>query len=254
MSTDLCVSKHSIASKLEQEFNQSIKTERQVVYILAQIRKLMELEKSQNRYVALNFHCNWALHPELSISAEGRRIVEIFDRAEAFLIQMENTVPGQPMANPDSSWMEPLENVVELSHLKSEFQQFCHDHGISGKLVTSETEWLNFIDKYAFVIEEVPLVSSDANLQHVKKVITRRIPIPSGMNAAEVGKRYYLAIQWEWMSPNGVQKVRQSIFSHTITPQSRMHYRWMQTQLFFAKLRYHVVHAVSNKGLHSSAV
>ena len=68
--------------------------------------------------------------------------------------------------------------------------------------MTSETEWLNFIDKYASVIEDVPLVSSDLSLQYVKKVNTRRIAIPSGMNAAEVGKRYYLAIQWEWKSPN----------------------------------------------------
>src|SRR5260370_38281246 len=98
------MSQHAIEKKLNRECKEPIATERQVVYILAEIRKLLELENAKDRYPALNFYCNWALHSRISKSAEAQRIVEIFDRAERFFTQMEDTPAGHRMATPDWAW------------------------------------------------------------------------------------------------------------------------------------------------------
>jgi hypothetical protein len=236
------MSQHAIEKKLNRECREPITTERQVVYILAEIRKLLELENAKDRYPALNFYCDWALHSRISKSAEARRIVEIFDRAERFFTQMDNTPAGQQMVNPNWDWTNQLSPVVELQNLKFEFGQFCELHSITGNLVNDEEEWLRFMDQYAGVIEDVPLISSDSSLQYVKKVTTRRIPIPAGMNAAEADKKYFLALQWEWMSPACVPKMTQKIFSHTTVPKSLLHHWWMRIRLFFAKVRFQLLH------------
>jgi hypothetical protein len=212
-----------IESKLNRECKEAITTERQAVYVLAEIRKLVELENSHNRYPALNFYCNWALHPCISKSAEARRIVEIFDRAEKFFSQMDNTPDGEELVNPDWSWTNQLSPEVALENLKLEFRQFCNLHNITGRLVSDEEEWLRFLDLYVGVIEDVPLISADANLQYVKEVTTRRIPIPPGMNAAEADRRCFLALQWEWTSPAGLPRMTQKIFSYTTLPKSSLH-------------------------------
>jgi hypothetical protein len=46
----------SIVKKLHHELAQDITTERQVVYILAEIRKLLELRQEKKKYFALNFY------------------------------------------------------------------------------------------------------------------------------------------------------------------------------------------------------
>ena len=241
------MSQHTIEKKLNRECRERITTERQVVYILAEIRKLLELENAKGRYPALNFYCNWARHSRISTSAEAQRIVGIFDRAERFFTQMDNTPAGQQITNPDWDWTNELSPVVELQNLKLQFRQFCQLHSITGNLVNDEEEWLRFLDQYAGVIEDVPLISSDTSLQYVNEVTTRRIPIPDGMNAADAGRKYFLALQWEWMSAAGVLKVKQKIFSHTTVPESLVHHWWLRIRLFFARFRFHVLHQIRKK-------
>lgn len=57
--------KKDIWSKLRRELNEPISSERQVVYILVELRKLLELSGSDEHFPALNFYCDWALHAVL---------------------------------------------------------------------------------------------------------------------------------------------------------------------------------------------
>jgi len=51
-----------IIKKLENELSLDINSERQVVYILSRIRKLIEFEKSENKYPYLSFYTDLSLH------------------------------------------------------------------------------------------------------------------------------------------------------------------------------------------------
>src|SRR5437763_7300734 len=48
-----------ILKKLKKELVTGITTEAQVVYLLAGVRKLLELQQAKRQYEHLKFHCDW---------------------------------------------------------------------------------------------------------------------------------------------------------------------------------------------------
>jgi hypothetical protein len=67
-----------IRSRLRREFSEPIASERQVVYILVELRKLLELNDDAEQLPALNFYCDWSVHAVMD--QEGaERIVRRFD-------------------------------------------------------------------------------------------------------------------------------------------------------------------------------
>jgi hypothetical protein len=194
----------------------------------------LELENQQGHFPALNFYCNWVLHSRLSRSEVGKRIVEVFDRAETFYTAMDDTPPGEQLKAADWTWIDEFSKEIQLRRFRAEFQDFCNAHDIRGALVSSEKMWLGFLNHYAGIIEDVPLISTDGRLEHIREVITRRIPIPLGMSASELGKAHIFALQWEWTGPSGIQRAIQRIFTYELTGwsmytrfiQARMKYYW----------------------------
>jgi hypothetical protein len=69
-----------IVSKLSIELSQPITTERQVVYVLVQLRKLLDgrPEKAKPSYDSLRLYCNWVVHTSL-INKTAQRIVKEAD-------------------------------------------------------------------------------------------------------------------------------------------------------------------------------
>ena len=67
-----------ILTKLAAEFRHPIVSERQVVYIMVQLRKLIELNGDGGQYKALKFHCDWVAHPLLN-GPQAQEIVRMFD-------------------------------------------------------------------------------------------------------------------------------------------------------------------------------
>ena len=59
-------------------------TESRVVYILVEIRKLIERTNQKPRYIPLDFHCSWALHATMD-RREAKRILKRFDEAYELL-------------------------------------------------------------------------------------------------------------------------------------------------------------------------
>jgi hypothetical protein len=227
----------AIEEKLNHELQLTITSERQVVYILAEIRKLLELENAQSQYPTLNFCCNWALHARLTTSAEARRIVEVFDWTERFHSLMDNTPGGEALQNPDWSWVTELGGILELRDFRGQFQAFCKEHHLRGKVLDDEVAWVRFLEHYAAVIEDVSLVSSDPSLAYVREVTTTRVVLPPEVNAAEAGKTYCLALEWEWMSPAGTPRVTKTMLRYTVVPEFAVQRQWIRIQALAARAR-----------------
>lgn len=71
--------RHAIVEKLHPELQKPIETEMQVVYILVELRKLLEHEGKKDAYAVLNFYGNWVVHTKLSASPIADKIVRLFD-------------------------------------------------------------------------------------------------------------------------------------------------------------------------------
>jgi hypothetical protein len=57
--------RHVIVEKLQQELDKGITCEAQLVYVLVEIRKLLEITHRAEKYPALSFHRDWALHSRM---------------------------------------------------------------------------------------------------------------------------------------------------------------------------------------------
>ena len=58
--------KEDIASKLNHELDQEIVSERQVVYILIEARKLLEQQKTLDNFRGFKLCGDWAVHPKIT--------------------------------------------------------------------------------------------------------------------------------------------------------------------------------------------
>src|SRR5689334_22719679 len=73
------MARNSIVDKLHPELQRPIEAEIQVVYILVELRKLLEHDGKKHAYPVLNFYANWVVHTKLSASPVADRIVRLFD-------------------------------------------------------------------------------------------------------------------------------------------------------------------------------
>lgn len=184
------VGKPAIIDKLRTELSHKITTERQVVYILAEVRKLMEVTGEADNYFALNFHCCWALHTKMSRDG-ARRILERFDKAHEEAIAV---VPPDPYnLSPESQ--EQVHDTMSYRKFRIQMREYLTAYGLPLDLVDSDLEWVNFLSLYTEVIEECPLVLTNVNLNHITEVTVYKLR--EGWPATETadGIVYFIA---EW--------------------------------------------------------
>ena len=198
--------KPDIVEKLRGELAEPIHSERQVVYMLAELRKLMELESigrvkagapADHSYFALKFYCDWAVHVRLDRSG-ARRIVQRFNEYQKFMEDLAGA--GRTVVDP--AVLKELDQSFQLTKFRDQLSAYLHSHGLDRELATDKERWVAFLTHYSRVIEDAPLVSDAKGLKwvdHVEvKVLDER---PAGV------ADYTLAIRWTWVSKrDGMQK------------------------------------------------
>ena len=131
--------KNDIKSKLQNELAKPIESEVQVIYILARIRKLLEIEGKKESYQFLNFYCNWALHAKID---------KIGKKVEHFLKQVDEdagVATGQHMY---------------FSYFHDEFQKFLTDLGLTASIYDPQTPSAknNFNRLLLLIYSDTPLI------------------------------------------------------------------------------------------------
>lgn len=133
---------NDILRKLHDEFQQKIRSERQVVYIMAQIRKVIE---DDEKFEVLKFHCDWVMHSRL----DRRSAKELLDK----LNSRYDDVHG---ANGTPEAIKKLGQELGLEALHAEFHKFLKQHGLDDSFCNAEW-WFGFLSYYLRVIQDCPL-------------------------------------------------------------------------------------------------
>jgi hypothetical protein len=183
--------KPDILAKLEAELRQAITSERQVVYILVELRKLIELNDDGAQYKALKFHCDWAAHSRLK-GPPAQEIVRLFDKYQQ-TVEQGAASQGQP----DMSFMAQLGPVLTMSNFRNELNAYLHSQGLCAATPNENDKWADFLKHYGGVIEDCPLRCISQGLRYVDEVVLNVLNILPP-HAAEAGFR--LAIEWSWTS------------------------------------------------------
>jgi hypothetical protein len=141
------MARHSIVEKLQSELHRPVETEMQVVYILVEVRKLLEHNAQKDLYPVLNFYSNWVVHTRLSASPVADRIVRLFD--EIMYRKANDAV--------DTTLEGKAVDFFDERLLRDELRTFLESSDLPTEICTEPVRWHAFRKRLVGVIEDVPL-------------------------------------------------------------------------------------------------
>lgn len=149
--------KDELLTKIQGVLDLPITTEMQVLYLLVELRKLIDREKYKNP--VLRTFCNWVVHTDLENKAEGSRLVLTeFDDQMTRVLERNESVPS----------FEHLSFGAFRAALEQCFDSF----GLSAKFIKDKSEYLRFVGLYSSIVSECPIhfTASKTKLKYVKSV------------------------------------------------------------------------------------
>jgi hypothetical protein len=174
-----------IAEKLNRELYEPIHTERQVVYILVESRKLLEQAGVLENYPDFKLCSDWAVHPKLRGPA-AQQILAYFNAYEVERAKSDVTLHAfQP---------KPLQEFLSLRSFRDEMMAGLSANGVEVSRIATDGFWQPFVQCYMDVIRDCPLEAWELNATHVTHVSA--LAWPEEM-AGQIfpGKR---VVQWNW--------------------------------------------------------
>ena len=192
--------KPDIVDKLRLELRERVDSERQVVYILAELRKLLELESiarteagapADNAYFALKFYCDWAVHVRLDQSG-AQRIVQRFNQYQKLLEELASQ--GKDVVV-DLGFLQDLDQSLNLTKFREQLGAYLETHDLDPAIATDDDQWTEFLVYYTHVIEDAPLISVGKGLDLVDEVAISILD----ERAFGIGD-YRIAVRWTWVS------------------------------------------------------
>jgi hypothetical protein len=184
----------TIMDKLRSELTIDIASERQVVYILVQVRKLLELNADQQRFPALKFYCDWATHAEME--REGaKRIVRRLNEWQRLSEEAVKARDAGIERNPEKSFLAEMYELTGLGNFKAQLADFLNVRDIDAAIVTDSTKWATFIRYYCSTVSACPLKCRERGLQHVDEVILTLL----NLEPSQMGD-WTLVVRWTWIS------------------------------------------------------
>jgi hypothetical protein len=151
--------KGDLKTKLKYELNNSINSERDVVYLLVLLRKLLELRGQKKAFPTLTFYCDWTVHPVLKGNG-AQEIVKKFDDFERY---MEGTHLGTPQEK--LVLVNSFAATLRLIDLRDDMRRFLESEGLPFNLTSDDGRWGSFVRYYTRLIETSPLRIVAANKQ-----------------------------------------------------------------------------------------
>ncbi len=185
----------AIIEKLRSELSAPIQAERQVVYILVQVRKVIEQIKEDattNPFCSLELYCNWAVHPWLD-RTQARDLLKKVDMLYSKLF-------GCGLNEEEHN---RLSNILNFNEFRIELDRFLREHELPTDMCADEDKWHNFLSWYSQVIEDCPLVcrSDDPALRMIDKIVFTKVDPVEGIRPS-ANRVAGFSINWEFFYRN----------------------------------------------------
>ncbi len=123
----------------------NFKEECEVVYLLAEIRKILEFRKDP--YGTLDFYCNWVLHIQLT-KKSAKYISDIFNNNMSvnYLAELKKGIRLH-------------DDFFKLEDLRSELKNFFTDkkYNLSQNILNENKKWMRFKECFLKIIAECPI-------------------------------------------------------------------------------------------------
>jgi hypothetical protein len=150
-----------IIKKLKKELDRGIASEARAVYLLTEVRKLIERDKAKGAYPNLKFHCDWVLHAKLT-GPGAQDILRQFDAAHPLLRDQKLRLHDLPLV-----LRGEINRISKMKSFREELDLLLADYG----LPPLKRGWTHFLHVYAKIVEDIPLEVTGNNAQHISKVV-----------------------------------------------------------------------------------
>lgn len=124
----------------------------EVVYLLAEIRKILEIlknkgKKDEEKYKTLRLHCNWALHSKLSYESSIKILSSKFDRYIDLNKSKREIQEAMRRGGSD---------FIKLNDFRSELHSFFKSHNLPTETLEGN-KWYKFVKLYFEIIVKCPI-------------------------------------------------------------------------------------------------
>lgn len=124
--------------------------ERDVVYFMVEIRKVIDLDNSAKMFPLLKFYSDWIVH-----SRKDYITSEIEDMMKKMYDHAVKIISSPMTIEADSPMME----FAYMKELRKEMRAFLRAHGIDTALSDHDDPWISFISPLIKVLENQPIVN-----------------------------------------------------------------------------------------------
>jgi hypothetical protein len=141
--------KDAIVEKLRNHLSGPMDTECKVVYLLCEIRKLLDNQRSRPRPFALYLYCCWALHVDLSHPPTTMRFLKKVDSYVYDKLNVDET-NWTTLSAEHAIFRE----FLYLDTFKKELFAFLGGHDLPTALCDEDERWFSFLRTFGGVIED----------------------------------------------------------------------------------------------------
>ena len=128
---------NDIREKLQIELNKKIEGEPQVVYILSRVRKILEIDKKEEKYKKIKFYCDWALHSKIN------NVGAIKDLLEGIIAK---------------DGKAGIDLAMRYDTFHEEFKKFLSENNLSTTLYNTEAHTWIFNKSLSSIYADTPLI------------------------------------------------------------------------------------------------
>ncbi|HEV2424879.1 MAG TPA: hypothetical protein VGZ29_08630 [Terriglobia bacterium] len=166
----------TIVEKLSRHLADPVDTECKVVYLLCEVRKLLDEEPTDSVPFALRLYCHWALHVDLSYRSTTIHFLKrvdnyVFDKLTA--AETMETILAEGRL---------LRDFLYLETFRRELAEFLRTKELDTSICDDNERWFTFLAAYAGVIQDGSLTCSGSEKL---KIVSRVTFTRSGRAQAE---------------------------------------------------------------------
>lgn len=199
-----------IVDKLRAELAKPITTEPQVVYLLVEIRKLLERD-TVGGFGTLKLYCNWAVHATVERGGAVDLLKTFDDIEDAY--QRNDNISYKKL-------VKAAETVLGTKTFQLELKGFLKSRKLDTALCDNEEQWRIFLEQYIKVIEDIPVEFKQTHIKHVKNLTVRLINdrkfgyVLHELTHERGKKNWHFALEWSTKLFNGT-KGKRHVFHFT---------------------------------------
>lgn len=136
--------------------------EKDIVYFLVQLRKLMERENIHKEHASITFYCDWALHPNKTRNHKDIEdiYVSIYEECKAFY------------GEEDDNDLDSILSLLQFSALRNDIEPVLNKYGLNKKMLDKKI-WTVFSKKLLEVLKDQPLVLGNEDINIKEIMITK---------------------------------------------------------------------------------